>query len=116
MNNPTPTIELSTAARPRKRRRRVDRTQEQWKAMLNVYDNSGLTKAEFCKQQGIATSSLQRWLKFFRDQSQPSSPFIDITESLSSATPGQTPATDDTRPWQVELELGNGVTLRVRAI
>lgn len=115
MNNTQPTIELSTTAKPKRRRQRVDRTQEQWKAMLNEYENSGLTKVEFCKQQGIATSSLQRWLKFFNDQPKSDTPFIDITESLSSATPGQVPATDDTRPWQVELELGNGVTLRVRA-
>ena len=91
---------------------KVWRTQSQWKALLDNYESSGLTKTVFCQQNGIASSSLYKWQNYFADQAAKPD-FIDITAPLAGAKPSQ-----DTRypdgDWQVELELGAGVILRVR--
>ena len=52
-----------------KPRTRVMRTQRQWKALLNEFNDSGLTRSAFCKKHRIATSSLYRWQQLFTEQS-----------------------------------------------
>lgn len=106
-------IHLPTRSTP-KRKTRVRRTQAQWEALVEEYAASGLTKAVFCHKHHIATSSLCKWQQYFT--SQPVAlDFIDITGSLTKAP---SPLPDSVRDdhWQVELELGPGVVLRVRAI
>ncbi len=91
--------------------KRVMRSQGEWKALLEAFNNSGLTKAAFCKQHRIATSSLYRWQSIF-SQHAGDTDFIDVTESLS-ITPAPT-APERDNPWQVELALGDGIVLRLR--
>jgi len=87
------------------------RTQEQWKALLDEYNTSGLTRAAFCKKHRIATSSLYRWQQLFEHAS--NADFIDVTEPLADAPkPHPVPVRDN--DWQVELELGAGIVLRLR--
>ena len=96
-----------------KRKNRVRRTRRQWKALLEQFHSSGLTKAAFCKQHGIATSSLIRWQRIL-EASPGVADFIDVTEPLSLA-PAAPPAREpDGTAWQVELALGNDIVLRVR--
>jgi hypothetical protein len=80
---------------------RVRRTQAQWKALLAEYATSGLTQAAF-------------WQKYFANQPATSG-FIEITESLTK-TPLPLADCGPDGPWQVELELGPGVVLRVRTL
>ena len=94
-----------------RRRARIMRTQEQWKALLDEYNTSGLTRAAFCKKHRIATSSLYRWQQLFEHAS--NADFIDVTEPLANAPkPHPVPVRDN--DWQVELELGAGIVLRLR--
>lgn len=109
----TSAINLPTRSTP-KPKKRVQRTKAQWKALLEEYASSGLTQTAFCQQQRIAPSGLCKWRKYFADQSAESH-FIDITESLSKAAEPLPEQARDER-WQVELELGLGVILRIRAI
>jgi len=95
-----------------RRRARVMRTQEQWKALLEEFNTSGLTRAAFCKKHRIATSSLYRWQKLF-DGHAGNADFIDVTEPLSNA-PTSYPVPVRNNDWQVELELGAGIILRLR--
>ena len=92
---------------------RTQRTRVQKRSLVEQFHTSGLTKTAFCKQRGIATSCLDRWQKTFAAES-PSDAFIDITAPVKAAAAAQ-PQTQDTPHWQVELELGAGVILRVRA-
>lgn len=91
---------------------RTQRTRAQWKSLVEDLTTSGLTKAAFCKKRGIATSCLYRWQKIFAGNSA-APDFIDITRPVTSALPTQA-VTDTNLHWQVELELGTGIVLRIR--
>jgi len=107
------TIDLPS--HPQKERKaKVIRTKAQWKALLDELNGSGLTKSAFCKSHQISTSSLHKWQKHFSAQST-AAEFVDITGPLSRVAP-PLPIPKDDNHWQVELELGSGMVLRVRAI
>lgn len=106
-------INLATQSTP-KPKARVWRTKAQWKSLLEECAASGLTQAAFCQKHRIATSSLCKWRKYFSDQSA-ASDFIDITEPLVRVPSSFSDSGCDEH-WQVELELGPGVVLRVRTI
>jgi len=95
-----------------KRRARVMRTQEQWKALLEEFNASGLTRTAFCKKHKISTSSLYRWQLFFAS-SPGDTDFIDVTQTLSDTSLPPAIQTSENK-WQVELELGAGMVLRLR--
>ena len=106
----TPAPILSSPQRP-KTRQRTNRSRSQWKSLLDDFHRSGLTKVAFCKQRGVATSSLNRWQQIFAQES--GGDFIDVTEPLSVA-PSNTHEAD--LAWQVELALGNNIVLRMRTV
>jgi transposase-like protein len=91
------------------RKTRVNRTKEQWQTLVNEYEASGLSQQAFCKQHGIATSGLNKWRKRFSKASQ--CDFVDITRQLSQA--GSQSGAKPDRRWQVELQLGQGLVLRI---
>ena len=105
-------LELPVTTQP-KSNTRAQRTRAQWKSVVDDFASSGLTKTAFCRKRGIATSCLYRWQKVFAGQLA-SGNFIDITEPVSSA-PSASPRTDGNPHWQVELELGAGMVLRLRS-
>ena len=83
--------------------------------MLDDFYRSGLTKVAFCKQHGIAISSLNRWQRILADQPG-GADFIDVTEPLSIAPATPSPVCESDKAWQVELALGAGVVLRLRTV
>lgn len=95
---------------------RVMRTPNQWQALLEAFNDCGLTKIAFCKKHRIAVSSFYRWQQYFANQvDDEATDFIDVTQPLSAVTaPHSIQARDN--DWQVELELGAGVVLRLRTI
>jgi len=101
---------LSHAVAETKTRTKRSRAQKQ--ALVEEFYASGLTKTAFCKHHGIATSCLSRWQKALSPQASADG-FIDITESMTAAALPR-PAAEECPRWQVELELGAGVVLRVR--
>ena len=106
---PYPEVQPQSTSR---RRARVMRTQEQWKALLEEFNTSGLTKSAFCKKHRIATSSLYRWQQLFGDRASNAN-FIDVTDQLTNAPRSHSvPVRKD--DWQVELEMGSGIVLRLR--
>jgi len=108
MNNTA--IELPASA-PSKSITRTQRTRSQWKSLVDDLSTSGLTKTAFCKKHGIATSCLYRWQKIFAGNSV-AAEFIDITGPVASTLPTP-PLADANTHWQVELELGAGIVLRI---
>ncbi len=97
-------------SRPKKR---IHRSPHQWQALLDDFHRSGLPKEAFCKQRGVATSSLNRWQRVIERQAQ-NGDFIDVTEPLSRVPATPSPRHDSDNAWQVELALGNGIVLRLR--
>ena len=112
----TPATDLPSQPKPNLRpRSRLTRSRSQWKALLEEFNSSGLTKSAFCTKHQIATSSLYRWQRLFVEQAGEVTDFIDVTQPLSGTPlPPTTPVRDNA--WQVELELGTGIVLRLRTI
>jgi hypothetical protein len=107
----TPPTTKVVDRRPEKRKPRVMRTKDQWKALVSGFESSSLNQADYCKQKEISSSGLHKWRKHFTKE-QPSTDFIDISEPLSPQNAlAATPRGDSS--WQVELELGQGIVLRV---
>jgi len=113
MTTNVPAIKLPSHSL-QKPKTKVMRSKTQWRALLDEYATSGLTKSAFCKQHQISTSSLYKWHKYFTAHTG-AAEFIDITEPLAK-TASPLPVHKSDNHWQVELELGAGVILRVRAI
>lgn len=86
---------------------------EYWQEQINQWKSSNLTQVEFCHQNGLAISTFHKWQKKLRAEEPPEQqlpePFIEFpVDSLSSPVP------EPDQQWDIELSLGNGITLRMR--
>ncbi len=86
------------------RQRRVRRSEGEWREIFDRFDQSGVTREAFCAEHGIVLSSFMRWRKKLR-----SSPVAAHEPVFVELTPQ-----GEASPWEVELELGAGVMLRLR--
>ena len=98
-------------------RHRARRTAAQWRKLIERFDRSGQTRGKFCAVNGLALSTFDLWRRKLgeaqapADEAHPESLFVELTNATES--PGsRTPA--GTGGWEVELELGAGVVLRLR--
>ncbi len=112
MIEPTTAVALPSPQQS-KPKKRINRSRSQWQLLLDDFHRSGLTKVAFCKQHGVATSSLYRWQRMLDGQSG-GGDFVDVTEPLSRAPAAPSPSRDPDNAWQVELALGNDIVLRIR--
>ena len=112
MTETTTFAALPSPQQPRPKKR-INRSRRQWQALLDDFHRSGLTKVAFCKQHGVAASSLNRWQRMLEVQPE-SGDFVDVTEPLSRAPASPSPQLDPDNAWQVELALGNDIVLRIR--
>ena len=113
MHSPPPNdVEASgIMKRTRGTRRAGRRNAAQWQELIERFEREGQTRTRFCAAHGLALSTFDLWRRKLRGAStarepQPQALFVE----LSNPTVAQpcTPA------WEVELELGAGVVLRVR--
>jgi hypothetical protein len=82
--------------------RRVRRSEGEWRLIVERFEASGVSRAEFCEGEGIGLGSFSRWQQKLRDPKRGGKKFIDL---WGSAAP---------RSWRMELDLGSGVVLRIR--
>ena len=88
-----------------KQRRR--RSEAEWRELVERFEGSGQTRERFCAEQGVALSSLGYWRRKVHQgvchppAGRPEAVFVELQSAHSS-------------PWDVELELGAGMVLRVR--
>ena len=91
--------------------KRQYRTADQWRAIVEAFQYSSLTRTEFCKQHGVAASGLYNWQSKFEQQGalerNDGDAFVEVR-------PPVVPAEKLNQAWDVELELGQGRVLRVR--
>jgi hypothetical protein len=97
----------------RPKRVRVSRTPDQWRTLFDRFEHSGQTRDQFCHEQGISLSSFSHWRTKLRKQKAvapppPESPLF--TELTSVAQPEASPVSG----WDIELQLGADVFLRLR--
>lgn len=83
------------------------RSRADWEALMARYEISDLTQREFCAQQGLAYSSFCYWRKRLRtpEAVEECEPALIELPSLPSSK---------LRSWRIELDLGQGVVLRMR--
>ena len=84
------------------------RSQTEWKSLLSDFEPSGLSVKEFCTANTISQGSFYKWRQRLAGpaSTQTDTPFVDISALVpDSVVVGS--------PWRIELDLGDGVTLRL---
>lgn len=81
---------------------RIRRTPDEWQHILDEFDQSGLTVTRFCEDHQLHPTLFYRWRK--KLQHAAITPLINLTPMLEPQLPD----------WDVELELGHGIVLRMR--
>ena len=83
------------------------RSRDQWSQLMADYEASSLTQREFCEHRQLAYSTFCYWRKRLSADTgsmRLSEPLVELP-----VLPMHEPA-----HWRLELELGQGVVLRVR--
>lgn len=84
---------------------RVRRNEKQWAEILQRFGTSEQNAKDFCRREGVALSSFQRWQR--RLGSVAAGEFVELVQGpISSRPPAMT--------WDFEVALPNGVCLRFR--
>jgi len=102
---------MGSATRERRRRR------DEWQALVDEQQASGLTQSAFCRQRGLALSTFHYWKRKLATAEAGDSARVSAASSGQPAfTEIALPDADEgeTRPSEVELELGPGVRVIIR--
>jgi len=83
---------------------RKRRTEKQWAEIVRRFESSGQDPNEFCRREGLALSSLQRWQR--RLGSTSPSKFVELAPAAGVA--------ESESNWSLEVTLPNGVGLQFR--
>lgn len=89
---------------PKARTGRARRTEKQWTEILRRFESSGEGSRPFCRREGLALSSLQRWRR--RLGSVSAAGFVELVPTGAGVTTAPS--------WSLEVVLPNGVSLRFR--
>jgi hypothetical protein len=81
----------------------VQRSAAQWGEIIARYRQSGMESRQFCEAEGLTLRTFEKWYGGIRRSETGKGKFVEVK------APGGT-----TGPWAVEVELSNGVRLRVR--
>ena len=98
-------------------RHRARRTAAQWRKLIERFARSGQTRGKFCAANGLALSTFDLWRRKLGEtqaaaDDAPREPlFVELTNATE---PARTRTAADTGAWEVELEFGAGVVLRLR--
>jgi len=89
-------------------RRHVRRSRSEWQQLIDEQARSGLSQTAFCAARAVSTTSFQHWKRQLAAAASPSpspaSTWLDLAPLRESVATG----------WDIELELGEGVCLRLR--
>jgi hypothetical protein len=86
------------------------RSREEWERLMAEYDAGEVSQRVFCAQRGLAYSSFGYWRKQLRG----ALPAEDRLMPALVELPGMPRLAVEPAPWRIELELGEGIVLRVR--
>ncbi len=83
--------------------KRIRRSPQQWQAIVDRQAASGLAARAFCDTHQFSYPVFCKWRKRLTPGDQP--PLIDLSSLVHAPSVTQ---------WDIELELGDGMTLRLR--
>ena len=98
-------------------RSRSRRSAAQWRKLIERFEGSGQTRGKFCSANGLALSTFDLWRRKLGgtqtqvDEAHRESLFVELTNATEAAGSRMAAGTG---AWEVELELGAGVVLRLR--
>lgn len=95
---------------------RPRRSPAQWQALIDQAEHSALSIAEFCRTEDISLSSFYQWRqRLAAERGNAEGKPAPVTENafIDLGAIGQG-ANDDSGPWDLELQLGANVMLRLR--
>lgn len=87
---------------PKKSARRPRRDKKQWTEIFSRFESSRLSAREYCRREGLALSSFQRWRG--RLGSAAPAEFVELVPPAASRV--------TTTSWSLAVALPNGVSLR----
>lgn len=85
-------------------KRRPRRSRNEWQRLIEKQATSGQTQTAFCAEHGISVASLQNWKR------QLAVPTVTPTPWFELGTLADAKST----AWEIELDLGVGICLRLR--
>ena len=97
------------------RRHRARRSAAQWRNLVERFERSGQTRGGFCAAHGLALSTFDLWRRKLgatsaaMDEPHRGPVFVELTNPAQPSPPST-----GTGGWEVEVELGTGVVLRLR--
>lgn len=94
---------------------------QQWQQIMENYSRSGLNQKAFCKQEGLAMSTFSKWRKQLglintRPEVEGTADFKPLLPVSPPSVTATVADTSDRGDWDMELVLGAGITLRLRAM
>jgi hypothetical protein len=88
-------------------RRRIRRSQGHWRDLLDRFERSGQTQEQFCAEQDLGLSTFGRWRKRLGKSPKHTADALFVELAQDAPAPVA-------QPWDVELQLGTGMVLRLR--
>jgi len=81
----------------------VQRSAAEWRGIIERYRQSGMGMKEFCTQEGLTLRTFEEWYRRQRRAEPGKGQFVEVK-----------PPVPTVEPWAVEVELPNGMRLRLR--
>ncbi|MAE69202.1 MAG: IS66 family insertion sequence hypothetical protein, partial [Gemmatimonadetes bacterium] len=97
---------------PTQSSKRVRLGRERWQQLLAEQAKSGLSIGAFCEREGLRPATFAQWKRRLRGgaESPRCAPGQENSWLELSSAGSRAPAGD----WEIELDLGNGMRLRLR--
>ena len=89
--------------------RRPRKTRTQWLAIITEFNQSHLPARTFCTDHDLAYGTFAKWRQRFAKPTQKKAEPARLIELIQPAS-----SKLEADHWQVELELGNGMILRLK--
>ena len=94
--------------RSKKSLRNARRGRDEWQRLMAAYEASDLAQRAFCAEQGVAYSTFCYWRRRLRQEEKATGREGPALVELPVLTSGRS------GDWRVELDLGDGLVLRLR--
>ena len=89
------------------------RSAAEWRELITMFKRSGETRKQFCAGNGIALSTFAWWQSRLRSEHSRAVPGLQVFVELAPELSG-TPAPKLAGVLDLELELGDGLVIRLR--